>query len=288
MQLNREIISIPSGKRVIYKTVTKGQPQLFCLHGGMGLSADSLFSGLLDLSDSFNLVFIDQRGCGDSDVAPDGNYRLEDFASDLMEVVAQVSAKNQPVGLFGHSLGGMIAIKALGLYPETFHFSILSNTAMDDKWRAASKNSSSTLNDQEISSIMAKLAKDPTNDQYMQELAIAYGPLYFPELKFDEARAKMKKFTYRAANWNFMSGHVYPGMNLRDDLSKHRCQTLVIGGEIDPVVPVSCQRSIVEALSNKGQMTTIVGAGHFPFTTRRTEFNESIKTWWNKVKKESV
>lgn len=288
MQLTREIIKISSGKRVIYRTLTKGLPELFCLHGGMGLSADSLFSGLLDLSDSFDLVFIDQRGCGDSDVAPDGSYRLEDFASDLMEIVPQISVKNQLMGLFGHSLGGMIAIKALGLYPKTFHFSILSNTAMDDQWRAASKNSSATLNDREISSTMDKLAKSPTNDQYMRELAIEYGPLYFPELQVDEAKATMKKFTYRAANWNFMSEHVYPGMNLRGDLSKQSCQTLVVAGEIDPVVPVYCQRSIVEALGNKGQMTTIMGAGHFPFITRRTKFNESIQSWWNKVKKEIV
>ena len=54
---------------------------------------------------------LDARGHGDSDWAPDGDYRLSSFAGDVEAVVAQIGA--QPV-LVGASLGGLTSILLTG------------------------------------------------------------------------------------------------------------------------------------------------------------------------------
>jgi pimeloyl-ACP methyl ester carboxylesterase len=56
-------------------------------------------------------IAIDQRGHGESDWAPDGNYERERYADDVVEIAAQLSA---PPVLVGASLGGMASL--LGIH----------------------------------------------------------------------------------------------------------------------------------------------------------------------------
>ena len=56
-------------------------------------------------------VSIDQRGHGESDWAPDGNYSLEAFADDLRAIAATF---NSPPAVVGASLGGLATLIAEG------------------------------------------------------------------------------------------------------------------------------------------------------------------------------
>jgi pimeloyl-ACP methyl ester carboxylesterase len=90
-----------------------GRPVLL-LHGGgqtrhawQGTAAALAAAG-------WEAVAIDLRGHGDSEWSPDGEYRLEDFAADVQDVVAQLAAS--PV-LVGASLGGLASLLALADEP---------------------------------------------------------------------------------------------------------------------------------------------------------------------------
>ncbi len=62
-------------------------------------------------SDGWYTVSIDQRGHGDSDWAPDGDYRFDVFAEDLIDVAGVLP---QPPVAVGASLGGGSALIAEG------------------------------------------------------------------------------------------------------------------------------------------------------------------------------
>lgn len=81
------------------------------LHGG-GQTRHSwrATAGRLAAS-GYRAVTMDQRGHGDSDWAPDGNYALEAFALDLVAVAA---ALPEPPVVVGASLGGLAALLAEG------------------------------------------------------------------------------------------------------------------------------------------------------------------------------
>jgi pimeloyl-ACP methyl ester carboxylesterase len=59
-------------------------------------------------------ITIDQRGHGDSEWSPDGDYLLDHYAADLRAVCAQLHA---PPAIVGASLGGMAGLLALGEPP---------------------------------------------------------------------------------------------------------------------------------------------------------------------------
>jgi len=58
----------------------------------------------------------DLRGHGDSQWAADGTYRMDGYLYDLAQLIHQL--KLAPVTLVAHSLGGNIALRYAGLYPE--------------------------------------------------------------------------------------------------------------------------------------------------------------------------
>jgi pimeloyl-ACP methyl ester carboxylesterase len=82
-----------------------GRP-LVLLHGGSA-RWQSLDSILPDLAQSFHIYAPDFRGHGKSGWVP-GTYRLQDYTDDIIAFLQQCVA--EPAFLFGHSLGGMVAL----------------------------------------------------------------------------------------------------------------------------------------------------------------------------------
>ena len=58
----------------------------------------------------------DLRGHGDSQWSPDGNYSIAAYVYDLAQLIHQQELA--PVTIVAHSLGGNIAIRYTGVYPE--------------------------------------------------------------------------------------------------------------------------------------------------------------------------
>jgi pimeloyl-ACP methyl ester carboxylesterase len=68
------------------------------------------------LSADYHVIAPDLRGHGDSDWADAGGYVMPAFIYDLAQLIHQQTTG--PVALIGHSLGGNIATRYTGLYPE--------------------------------------------------------------------------------------------------------------------------------------------------------------------------
>ena len=86
-------------------------PSVLLVHGG-GQTRHSWSGAARDLAVSgWRVVTLDLRGHGDSQWSPQGDYRLERFAEDLVCVAHQLGGKP---ALVGASLGGLA-----GLYAET-------------------------------------------------------------------------------------------------------------------------------------------------------------------------
>ncbi len=71
------------------------------------------------LSAQFHVIAPDLRGHGDSRWADAGGYTVINFVFDLAELIRHLGVSS--VTLIGHSLGGNIALRMTGLYPEKIH-----------------------------------------------------------------------------------------------------------------------------------------------------------------------
>lgn len=93
-------------------------PPLLLLHGVRD-HARSWDWVAAQLSEHWHVIVPDLRGHGDSEWTSDGNYRTEDFIYDLHQMVTILNFS--PVTIISHSLGGHIALRYAGLYPDAMH-----------------------------------------------------------------------------------------------------------------------------------------------------------------------
>ena len=80
-----------------------GKPGVLMLHGA-SQQAHSWDFISLGLSSEYHVLVLDQRGHGDSDWAPEGDYSIEAAQGDLDEIVDALGLSD--FNLMGHSMGG--------------------------------------------------------------------------------------------------------------------------------------------------------------------------------------
>ena len=91
-------------------------PPLLLVHGGRDhcRNWDWVTSRLRD---RWHVIAPDLRGHGDSQWSAEGSYRMDSYIYDLAQLIHQ--QKLAPVTIIAHSLGGNIAIRYTGLYPDS-------------------------------------------------------------------------------------------------------------------------------------------------------------------------
>jgi pimeloyl-ACP methyl ester carboxylesterase len=92
-----------------------GAPPLLLLHGGRD-HCRSWDWVARDLRRDFHVIAPDLRGHGDSEWAPGGTYSMASYVYDLAQLIHQEGLA--PLTIVAHSLGGHIALRYAGLYPE--------------------------------------------------------------------------------------------------------------------------------------------------------------------------
>ena len=92
-----------------------GAPVLILQHGGRD-HCRSWDWVVQELRHDWHIIAPDLRGHGDSAWAPDGNYAMDAFVYDFAQLVHSLG--HDRVSIVAHSLGGNIATRFTGLYPE--------------------------------------------------------------------------------------------------------------------------------------------------------------------------
>ena len=93
----------------------RGAPPLLLIHGGRD-HCRSWDWVAQELRSDWHIIAPDLRGHGDSAWSPEGNYETAAFVYDLAQLIHQLDLS--PVSIVAHSMGGNIALRYTGLYPE--------------------------------------------------------------------------------------------------------------------------------------------------------------------------
>jgi pimeloyl-ACP methyl ester carboxylesterase len=93
-----------------------GAPPLLLVHGGQDHCRN--WDWVAErLRDHWHIIAPDLRGHGDSQWSPDGSYTMAGYIYDLAQLIHQQQLA--PVTILAHSLGGNIALRYAGIYPES-------------------------------------------------------------------------------------------------------------------------------------------------------------------------
>lgn len=119
-------------------------PPLILVHGGQDHAHNWDWVANV-LRHDWHVICPDLRGHGDSAWSSDGSYSMPLFVADLAQLIHQCA--DQPVTIVAHSLGGAIALRYSGIYPDRVRKLVvvegLGITALDrypvtpvaDRWR---------------------------------------------------------------------------------------------------------------------------------------------------------
>ncbi len=266
---------IPVGGAELYAREVGQGTAVIVLHGGPDFDHSYLVPDLDRLSDSFRLIYYDQRGRGRSadHVQPEDVTLASDIAD--MEKVRQYFHLDSVV-LLGHSWGTVLALEYALRYPQQVSRLILMNPApasTDDYKQLRKEWLEKRADDMDrrkaITATTAYKEGDP--DAVTAYYRIHFKPALARSEDYEKIIARFRSsFTKegilkaRAIEDRLMNDSwSSPSYDLLPKLTSLRVPTLVIYGDHD-FIPAATAEHITQAIPN-ARMVTLKDCGHFSY-----------------------
>ena len=256
----------------------ESNPTLLLLHG-FAQTAHSWDFVALSLCDRFRVVALDQRGHGDSDWSPDGDYSTESAQADVHAVAHSLSA--EPVILVGLSMGGRIASSYASLHPERVRGLVIVDAGPEMQRSGTGRIRRFTQQSDEMDSV----------EEFVERVR-----KYNPSRPVEQIRGSIlhniKQLPNGRWTWKYDRRLGTGGPRVEADpaltarlwaqLGGIACPTLIIrGGDSDVLAPETAQA--MEERIPDARLATIEGAGHLVPGDNPIEFIREVSKFLGEV-----
>lgn len=233
---------------------TAGKPPFVCLHGG-AQTAHSWDDFAPVVRSDYHVYALDQRGHGDSDWTPDGDYSRYTQCEDVEAFVSALGLS--PFILTGLSMGGINAITYAARYPEKVRALIIVDVGPEIETRGR----------ENIQGFISGIDELDSFDAFVER-----AHRFNPRRSLDNLRQRLshnlKQLPSGKWTWKFDQKRLGAGgrsgfgpEGLWEDVRKIRCPTLIIrGGESDILAPEAAER--MRAAVPNSRIAVVSGAGH--------------------------
>lgn len=246
-------------------------PPMVLLHG-FAQTCHSWDFVALAFSDRYRVIALDQRGHGDSQWAPDGDYAPETQQKDIAAVVDGLGLND--FTLMGLSMGGRNSFTYAGNHTDKIKALVIVD-AGPQNMRAGSGNIRSFVQQEdELDSVDAfvdrVLKYNPRRDPVQVRGSIMHNLMELPSGKWTWKYDKI----LRSAERRF--GHD-PEMEERlwGYLESIQCPVLVVRGGASDIMALDTAESMHARIPN-ATMTTVEGAGHLVMGDRPAGFQKAV------------
>ncbi len=225
------------------------------VHGAGG--SHEIWRHQFDLLPNQPTFFLDLPGHGQtegpafSDVADTGNWLKQWMAETFGE---------KPVILVGHSMGGAIAQWMALHAPERIKAIVLVTTG-------------------------ARLKVDPAFLQQLEQgqydperIRLSFSPHTDEAVIQDEIQRRKSRLSVETVRNDFVACDRF---DVRNDIQRIACPTLIIAGEDDPSTPPKFSAFMAEHIPN-AQLVVLPQAGHYVMLEQTERFNHELKTFIEK------
>ncbi len=280
MRVNINDISIwfdvDGAKSIAGDTAMIERQTIIFIHGGPGYDHSLFKPGFQTFAREAQLVFFDQRGQGRSDRGTPDRWNLDQWADDLAAFCRALSIE-KPI-LLGSSAGGFIALATAVRHPALASGMILLGAAAHVERQAAIARFGALGGP-----AAAKAAKDVLTSPQDPAVFAAYAATCFPlyaHSGFDAARTSRAILNRDVINHFFQPAGEYGRFDYRSELATCKIPTLMLHGELDPIVPVEFARATAAAFpAETVELRTYPDCGHDVAQDRWADTQAAIRTF---------
>jgi len=247
-------------------------PPVVLLHGITGHARvwDHLAARLVP---GRRVLALDQRGHGDSDPAPDDDYRVGTMADDVAAFVG--SLRIDRFALLGHSMGGRIAIKYAADHAARLERLVIVDIGPDINLAGL----------QRVRDMMAKSPERIASEDWAVEYIRRANPLQDLDMLRERVRHGLKRLPDGELTWKYAKGlrdmmreGRRDAVDLWEPLPRIPCPTLVVRGAESDILSAEVAKKMAERLPD-GRVVEIAGAGHTVPADRPEEFVRQIRAF---------
>ena len=251
----------------------EGQSPMVLLHGlrGHAHSWDDVSAALCA---QYRVLALDQRGRGDSEWAPDGDYSTQAYVDDLAAICDALNLP--PFILVGHSMGGRNSMAFTARYPEKVQQLIIVDVGPTIDPRGAERIK------QEIQAVPEAFDSFDAVVAYMsQQNRYASDAVLRRRLRYATQDLPNGKVGWRydsAIREQSRKGTAPPAVDLWPQLAQITCPTLIVRGvDTDLLSPEVAQR-MLNTLPN-AQLAEVQRAAHMVFEENPEGFIEAVRQY---------
>ena len=247
------------------------KPPAVLLHGfaQTGHSWDFVALGLCD---RFHVIALDQRGHGDSDWAPDGDYSPEAAQQDLHAIVEALGLSD--FLLIGLSMGGRNSFTYSANHPEKVRALVVVDAAPENKTDGTQNIRRFVQQDDELDSI----------DAFVERVR-SYNPRRPVEQIRGSILHNLKQLPNGKWTWKYDKRLRSPERRMGSDpettkrlwgyVESLRCPTLVVRGEVSDVIALETAEAFHRRIPN-ARLATVEKAGHLVMGDNPVGFQQAV------------
>ena len=237
----------------------EGAPVMLLLHGLRG-HAHAWDDVSVRFCGDYRVLALDQRGRGETDWAPRGDYSTDAFVADLEEFCYTLGLEK--FVLVGHSMGGRNSMAFAGRNPDMLEKLVIVDIGPDIDPVGSAR-------------ITRELVEVPPEfDSFEQALQHVMG-----QNRFASEAVMRRRLTYQTRDlpdgrigWRYdpeireqrRNGTGAPPPDLWGPLSNVTCPTLIIRGTETDTISLDCAERMVETLAD-GKLVHVDNAAHMVF-----------------------
>ena len=253
---------------------------------GPGFSQDYFLPHLYKFSESFRIIFYDQRCCGHSTgTLTSEQINIDQYVEDLEQLRQNLHLEK--FYLLGHSWGGFLAMSYAIKYPQHIEKLVLANSAPCNQEGFFSFFNEYAIRTAHLKDELEKLHSSEAYVNGDPEIVKAYYKLALSTYLYDKNMIKdlsLDMTKESAVNCDkvyalFAKNLFETPFDLRKLLNHLEISTLVIHGDTDPIPPVTAE--LIHKNIPNSKYVLIKDCGHFPYIETPKLFEKEVTGFLN-------
>ena len=268
MQMTAPAFVTVAGRKLAYEEVSPPSPQgTVLLLTGLAAKRQGWYRQMAAFGQHYRTIALDHRDVGDSDLAT-APYSTADQADDAAAVLTALGVGHAYV--VGISMGGFIALELTLRHPEMVDKLVLTSTSAGGQTHVRAGLRTTMM------LMMPRLGRADAGQRAKRTYAYIMAPGYCQRHPDEwEHIASIARYRPQSSAAHRRQLRACLRHDVASRLGEIHAPTLVIHGEVDPLVPVGNGKFLASHIPN-ARLILYPNTGHVPIVERAADYNRDV------------